>query len=265
MLNWSLEPGQFCGFGLGATVSGMSDQHDSEQVTSAIWLNVLCLGSSSAAFAASGGEHARPSFVAILLGAVLVSTPVLAQPSQPTAPAPQTSAGGWATQLQPDQWQASNLEGLRVYSSNNGDKVGDINELIFDNSGKVQAVVIGVGGYLGIGERDVAVPFDQIRFVNEPRVNTTGTTTGEARLAGTSPGGGTVASPSGTAAVPAGSNSPGPSTTAPNNTPAPGASGALGTGQAATTRSGSTPDHAVLLMSVTKDELRTAPEFRAPR
>jgi sporulation protein YlmC with PRC-barrel domain len=201
------------------------------------------------------------------LGAVLVSTPVLAQSSQPTAPSPQTSAGGWATQLQPDQWRASDLEGLTIYSSNNGDKIGDINELIFDNSGKVQAVVIGVGGYLGIGERDVAVPFDQIRFVNEPRVNTTGTTTGEARLAGTSPGGGTVASPSaaGTAAVPAGPNSPGPSTTAPNNTPAPGASGALGTGQVATTRSGSTPDHAVLLMSVTKDELRTAPEFRASR
>jgi sporulation protein YlmC with PRC-barrel domain len=206
-------------------------------------------------------------FLLLACGVVLIAAPALAQPSQPTAPAPQTSAGGWITQLQPDQWQASNLEGLDVYSSNNGDKIGDISELIFDNSGKVQAVVIGVGGYLGIGERDVAVPFDQIRFVYEPRVNTTGTTTGEARLAGTSPGGGTVASPSatGTAAVPAGPNSPGPSTTAPNNTPAPGASGALGTGQAATTRSGSTPDHAVLLMSVTKDELRAAPEFRAPR
>src|SRR5829696_5383391 len=154
------------------------------------------------------------------LGAVLVSTPVLAQPSQTTAPAPQTGAGGWATQLQPDQWRASDLEGLSVYSSNNGDKIGDI---IFDGSGKVQAVVIGVGGYLGVGERDVAVPFDQIRFVNEPRVNTTRTTTGEARLAGASPGGGTVASPAatGTAAVPADSNSPAPSTTAPNNTPAP--------------------------------------------
>jgi sporulation protein YlmC with PRC-barrel domain len=200
-------------------------------------------------------------------GVVLIATPALAQSSPPTAPSPQTRAGGLVTQLQSDQWQASKLEGLNVYSSNNGDKIGDINELIFDSSGKVQAVVIGVGGYLGIGERDVAVPFDQIKLVNEPRGTATGTTTGEARLAGTSPGGGTVASPAatGTAAVPAGPNSPGPSTTAPNNTPAPGASGALGTGQVATTRSGSTPDHAVLLMSVTKDELRTAPEFRASR
>jgi sporulation protein YlmC with PRC-barrel domain len=199
------------------------------------------------------------------LGAVLVSTPVLAQSSQPTAPSPQTSAGGWATQLQPDQWRASDLEGLSVYSSNNGDKIGDISELIFDNSGKVQAVVIGVGGYLGIGERDVAVPFDQIRIVNEPRVNTTGTTTGEARLAGTGPGDGTVASPAaaGTAAVPADSNSPGPSAMATNNASVPAAPGAPGAGQAVAGASGSTPDHAVLLMSVSKDELRTAPEFKA--
>jgi sporulation protein YlmC with PRC-barrel domain len=198
-------------------------------------------------------------------GVVLIATPALAQSSPPTAPSPQTSAGGWATQLQPDQWRASDLEELGVYSSNNGDKIGDISELIFNNSGKVQAVVIGVGGYLGIGEREVAVPFDQIRFVNEPRGNTARTTTGEARLAGTSPGGGTVASPSGTAAVPAGSNSPGPSAMATNNAPVPAAPGAPGAGQAVAGASGSTPDHAVLLMSVTKDELRTAPEFRAPR
>lgn len=143
-------------------------------------------------------------FLLPVFGVVLITAPALAQPSQPTAPPPQTNAGGWMTQLPPDQWLASNLEGLDVYSSNNGDKIGVISELIFDSSGKVQAVVIGVGGYLGIGERDIAVPFDQIKFVNEPRRNTTGTTSGEARLAGTSPGGGTVASPAatGTAAGP---------------------------------------------------------------
>jgi sporulation protein YlmC with PRC-barrel domain len=162
--------------------------------------------------------------------------------------------------LQPDQWQASNLEGLDVYSSNNGDKIGDFSDLIFNDSGKLQAVVIGVGGYLGIGERDVAVPFDQIRFVNEPRVNTTRTTTGEARLAGTSLSGGTIASPAatGTAAVPADSNSPGRSATVTNNTPTSAAPEASG-------KRGSTPNHAILMMSVTKDDLRTAPEFKRAR
>ncbi|MGF9758268.1 PRC-barrel domain-containing protein [Microvirga sp. 0TCS3.31] len=183
------------------------------------------------------------------LGVALITSPVLAQTGQTTPPPPQSSVGGWITQLQPDQWRASDLEGLDVYSSNNGDKIGDIDGVIFDGSGRVQMVVIAVGGYLGIGERDIAVPFDQIRFLNEPRVNVSGGTTGEARLAGTSPGGGTVASPaaSGTAAVPSGSNSP-----AAPTTPAPAVRG-------------STPDHAVLMMSVTKDELRTAPEFRTTR
>lgn len=198
----------------------------------------------------------------LVFGVALISAPVLAQPNQPT----RTDASAWITQLQPDQWRASDLEGLDVYSSNNSDKIGDIGELIFDSSGKVQAVVIGVGGYLGIGKREIAVPFDQIRFVNEPRVKAS-VTTGEARLAGTSPGGGAVASPAatGTAAVPAGSNSPAASNTTGNNAPAPGQPEVPGTGQTTSAGSQSTPDHAILMMSITRDELRTAPEFRAPR
>ena len=197
-----------------------------------------------------------------VFGVALISAPVLAQPNQPTP----TDASAWITQLQPDQWRASNLEGLDVYSSNNSDKIGDIGELIFDSSGKVQAVVIGVGGYLGIGKREIAVPFDQIRFVNEPRVKAS-ITTGEARLAGTNPGSGAVASPAatGTAAVPAGSNSPAALSGAGNNAPAPGQPGAPGIGQPAPAGGHPTPNHAILRMSITRDELQTAPEFRAPR
>jgi sporulation protein YlmC with PRC-barrel domain len=200
------------------------------------------------------------------LGVTLMTAPALAQTDQTAPPSPQSIAGRWITQLQPDQWRASDLEGLDVYSSNNGDMIGEIDGLILDSSGRVQAVVIGVGGYLGLGERNIAVPFDQIRFVTEPRVNVS-TTTGEARLAGTSPGGGTVASPAatGTAAVPASPTGAATSNVAPNNSPAPGLSGALGTEQAVVAGSGSTPNHAVLMMSVTKDELRTAPDFRTTR
>jgi hypothetical protein len=87
-------------------------------------------------------------FLLLACGVVLIAASALAQSSQPTAPSPQTGAGEWITQLQPDQWRVSNLEGLSVYSSNNGDKIGDISDLVLDSSGKVQAVVIGVGGYL---------------------------------------------------------------------------------------------------------------------
>ena len=193
-------------------------------------------------------------FLLPVLGAILSTAPVRAQLNPPTAPSPPVTAGEWITRLQPDQWRASDLEGLDVYSSNNSDKIGSIDGLIFDSSGRVQAVVIAVGGYLGLGERDIAVPFGQIRFETQPRGTATGTTTGEARLAGSSPGGGTVASPA------AGSNSP-----AGSNTPAPGTPGEQGLAQAAPAGSAPTPDHAVLTMSVTKDELRTAPEFRTTR
>jgi hypothetical protein len=54
-------------------------------------------------------------------------------------------------------------------------RFGDISELIVGSRGKIQAVVVGVGGFLGIGERDVAFPPEQIRFVNEPRAVATAT------------------------------------------------------------------------------------------
>ncbi len=40
---------------------------------------------------------------------------------------------------------------------------------VLAQDGKIEAVVIGVGGFLGIGEHNVAVPFDQVKFVEEPR------------------------------------------------------------------------------------------------
>ncbi len=57
--------------------------------------------------------------------------------------------------------------GLYVYNDAN-ERLGSINELLMDSSGKVAKAVIGVGGFLGIGESDVAVNFDQLKFVNEP-------------------------------------------------------------------------------------------------
>ena len=57
---------------------------------------------------------------------------------------------------------------LNVYNNNN-EKIGDINELITDLSGKIDAVVIGVGGFLGMGERNVGLPWNQLKFIMEPR------------------------------------------------------------------------------------------------
>ena len=84
------------------------------------------------------------------------------------------------------QWQASKLIHMNVYNAQN-EKVGDIKELMLDKSGKITDVAIGVGGFLGMGERDVAVKFDQLKWRNEPVKSTdskAGTTTGSAQSQG---------------------------------------------------------------------------------
>jgi len=71
------------------------------------------------------------------------------------------------TQEAADQWRASKLIGLNVYNIDN-EKIGGVTELIVDRSGKLDAVVIGTGGFLGLGEHDVAIPYSQISWAYVP-------------------------------------------------------------------------------------------------
>ena len=54
--------------------------------------------------------------------------------------------------------------------------LGDINEIILDKDGKTLGYVIGAGGFLGMGEHDILVEPDKIKFVNEPRRTQTSAT-----------------------------------------------------------------------------------------
>jgi sporulation protein YlmC with PRC-barrel domain len=129
-----------------------------------------------------------------------------------------------------DGWRASKLSGVDVYNEQN-EKIGDISDVILDKSGKAVNVVIGVGGFLGMGEHMVAVPFEKLKWVNEPRSTTT----------------------SSSADRPANANA---NANARNDAPA--------TTGTASGRSSSTnnwyPDHAVY--SATKDQLKQMPEFK---
>ena len=77
---------------------------------------------------------------------------------------------------------ASDLLGARVYASENEmdasmsvtadattewDDIGEINEILLNRDGEVEAVIVGVGGFLGIGEKDVAVDMNSIKFVSD--------------------------------------------------------------------------------------------------
>src|SRR6266545_7614221 len=64
-------------------------------------------------------------------------------------------------------WRASKLVGLNVYNDSN-ESLGSINDLLADKSGNIKGVVIGVGGFLGVGEHLVAVTFDKVKFVDDP-------------------------------------------------------------------------------------------------
>jgi hypothetical protein len=50
-----------------------------------------------------------------------------------------------------------------VYDRQNNSKIGSIDDVLVGSNGQIQAVMIGVGGFLGAGEKDVAVSFDAVK------------------------------------------------------------------------------------------------------
>jgi sporulation protein YlmC with PRC-barrel domain len=121
----------------------------------------------------------RTTLALALFGAALISVPAVAQTPRATDQAPkatqQQATANTAPpmyQMKAGQWRATKLDGLDVYNPNN-EKIGDINELIIDRDGRVEAVVIGVGGFLGMGEHHVAVPFEKVQWIDTPRESTT--------------------------------------------------------------------------------------------
>jgi len=123
-------------------------------------------------------------YLGALLASAMLVTPAFAQsttttPNRPAAPA----ATNIAPMAHSGEWRASKLIGVNVYNEQD-EKLGDVNEILLDKSGKVQGVVIGVGGFLGMGQHDVMVSYDKLKWVNEPArtsmTTTTPTTTGAA-------------------------------------------------------------------------------------
>jgi sporulation protein YlmC with PRC-barrel domain len=173
------------------------------------------------------------TLTAALAGTALLATVASAQTPTPT---PTTDRANTATldtmsasQLQGD-WRASKVVGISVYNDNK-EKLGSINDFLIDKSGNIKAVVLGVGGFLGMGEHLVAVSLDKVKFVNEPIVYA-----GTASTAAPNAGGGAMMNP-----------------------PAPPASTTTGAAGAAKANPWY-PDHAVF--NATKDELTAMPEFK---
>jgi sporulation protein YlmC with PRC-barrel domain len=61
-----------------------------------------------------------------------------------------------------ESWTVTNFYKQTVYDPNES-KIGDVDDVLVDKSGKVTGLVIGVGGFLGAGEKDVIVPFNSVK------------------------------------------------------------------------------------------------------
>ncbi|MBP1859453.1 PRC-barrel domain-containing protein [Rhizobium herbae] len=89
------------------------------------------------------------------------------KPIDQAAQAAPAAGSGYLTEQSDDQIAASTYIGQSVYNASD-ESIGEINDVIFTKDGSVEAAVIGVGGFLGIGEKNVAVPLDTISIANVP-------------------------------------------------------------------------------------------------
>jgi PRC-barrel domain len=102
---------------------------------------------------------------ALLLAPALAQSPTATSPSTGMTAAPSAAGSpGFIAAQATDQWLASrNLIGAKVTGPTN-ETVGSINDLVVDRDGAILAAVVGVGGFLHIGEKNVAVPFKSLEL-----------------------------------------------------------------------------------------------------
>jgi sporulation protein YlmC with PRC-barrel domain len=193
-------------------------------------------------------EMLKKHMAACLVATAFIAAPALAQTSgsgsTSAAPAASSAAGAqsgqFMTHMQPNQWRGSKMMGVDIYGQNN-EKIGDVNEVLIDRNGNADAIVVGVGGFLGIGEKDVAIPFSAVQWKYDRNDLSTASTTRAPATA---------------------TNPPASGSTAMTNAPA--TTGTAGTAnRAATDRADMDrgyPDHGVV--SMTKDQIKNAPTFR---
>jgi putative membrane protein len=101
----------------------------------------------------------------------------------------------------PNHILGSDLRGTAVYGSNN-EKVGNVSEIVLSRDGQLVALVVGVGGFLGIGEKDVAIPFKALEITTAAETTGTGATQSQTQKQ-TTPQRGQQQSASGTSQAPA--------------------------------------------------------------
>ncbi len=125
--------------------------------------------STGLAFAQQSGDYRRSPAASEMTPAPPLAAPETApmsgktsEPSlAPSETAPASEATGTIAEQNANQIRAKELIGVKVV--NQDQKVGKVDDLLFDKNGKVAGVVLTVGGVFGIGDKLVAVPWQQIK------------------------------------------------------------------------------------------------------
>ena len=108
------------------------------------------------------------------VAALLFGFPALSQTPAPVAPPMQNSPTAMPATSGMGGWLASKLSGVDVYNTAN-EKIGDISDAVIGRDGRIEAVIISVGGFLGMGKHHVGVPFADVKWIDDPTRMSTNT------------------------------------------------------------------------------------------
>jgi sporulation protein YlmC with PRC-barrel domain len=120
---------------------------------------------------ASAEGAQKPSGAAAPQGGEQPGGPATATDTQekevpPAAASAAQNSTEFITTVPSDALSISTYYNEDVYDNQNN-KIGDVNDILLDKDGRVSTVIIGVGGFLGVGEKDVAVPFSALKVAEK--------------------------------------------------------------------------------------------------
>ncbi|WP_338609859.1 PRC-barrel domain-containing protein [Pelagibacterium nitratireducens] len=121
------------------------------------------LASTALALVVTGGAYAQE--MAPADPAMAPAEPMMETPAEPETPQePLVSAE--ETGINADGWLATEIIGETIYNSTGDDAeaIGDVNDFVLDQNGEIGAVVVGVGGFLGIGQKSVAINWSDLEL-----------------------------------------------------------------------------------------------------
>jgi hypothetical protein len=95
--------------------------------------------------------------------AICAMVPALAQDSAPSESQTLRATGAYPARQATGQWLGSNLIGAKVVSASN-ETIGRIGNLLVNDDGVVESVVVSIGGVFGIGKKDVAVTYKSLKI-----------------------------------------------------------------------------------------------------